>query len=127
APGLDAALEAIHVARVCAGALGVPGVLVVARTAREVTRGGMVGAGERAVRDAVALDVLVSAPLAAEAIQVFLAQDLASIERLLGVLESRSHPQVHAEVEIREHEHRRLETVGVVDRVAPELVALIDR
>src|SRR6266567_2934275 len=89
-------------------ALRVPGVLVVARTAREVTRGRVVGAGQCAVRDAVAVDVLVAAPFAAEAVQVLLVQDLAAVEWPLGVLESRRDPQIHAEVEVRQHENRRL-------------------
>ena len=124
---LELARQPVHVPGVGVGPLGVARHLVVARAAGEVTGGGVVGAGQRAVRHAVTVDVAVARPLAGELLQVLLGEDLAAVELLLRVLELGGHPEVHSEVEVGEHEHRCLEAIGVVERVARELVALFDR
>ena len=87
----------------------------------------MVGPGQRAVGDAVLVDVAVAGPLAGHLLEIVLRQHLSAVERFLRVLELRRHPQVHAEVEVGEHKDRRLESVRVVECVARELVALLDR
>src|SRR6266404_4534022 len=95
--------------------------------AREVTRGGMIRAGQRPVGHSVTVDVAISRPFAGKALEVRFGQNLSAVKRPVGVLELGRHPEVHAEVEVRKYEHRRLEPVGVVEGVAGELVALLDR
>ncbi len=87
----------------------------------------MVGPGQSAVGHAVVVHVAVARPLAGKLLQVALRQHLAAVELLLRVFELRRHPEVHAQVEVGEHEHGRLEAVGEVERVPRELVALLDR
>ena len=52
---------------------------------------------------------------------------LPAILRRLGVREGIRHPGVHAEIEVGEHEHRRLQAFGEVERADGEVVALLDR
>ena len=101
---VELAPEALHVLHVIVGALAVLAAGVVAGAAREIRR--RVGAGQRAVRDAVAVHVLVAAPLA-DARDGLRVQHLAAIDGRLGIRERIRHPRVHAEVEIAHDEHRR--------------------
>ena len=122
--GLELAREPVHVADVGRRALGVAAVLVVAGAAREVGGLALAGrAGQRAVRDGVAVDVLVAAPVLHRD-DAGLVEHLAAGDRLLGVREGVGHPEVHAEVEVAQHEHRRLEHLGEVERLLRELVGL---
>ena len=103
--------------------LAVERLLVVAGAAGEVRR--HAGAGQRPVGNAVAVDVLVAAPVA-DARQRLGVEHLAAIERLGRVLERVGHPGVHAEVEIAHHEDGRLQALGEVEGVLRHLVALGD-
>ncbi len=60
ARGFELAIQALHVVFVIVGALAVVGFVVVAAAAREVGGGGMIGAGQRAVADAVAIKIFVA-------------------------------------------------------------------
>src|SRR5262245_15696069 len=105
-PLLGQAVEVLLVGDVV---LGVARLLVVAGAAREVRRAVDLRAGQRAVRDAVAVGVRVAAPAArAELLDVRFRQHLAAIEALGGVRERVAEPVVHAELEVEHHEHRRL-------------------
>ena len=87
----------------------------------------MIGAGQRAVGDAVAVDVEVASPLAAELLELLGAEHLAAAIRLGRIDERIGHPVVHAEVEIGEDEDRRLEHLREIERLAGEVEALGDR
>ena len=106
------------------GILGVAAVLVVARAAREV-RALRAHARKRAIRDAVVVPVEIAVELG-ELLDLFLAQDLAAIRTIRVVpLELGAHPVVHADVEIRQHEHRRLQPVGEIEGRDREIEALL--
>jgi len=66
AHGLELVREAIHVVDVIVLALAVLGLVVVAAAAREIGRGRMIGAGERAIADAIAVQI----PVARETAQL---------------------------------------------------------
>ncbi len=97
--------------------------LVVAAAAGEVGGRRMIGAGQGAIADAVAIHVLVAGELA-QALQVFPAEHLAAVDGLFGIGERLRHPVVHAQVEVGEHEHRSLEFFGQVEGVAGHAEAL---
>jgi hypothetical protein len=79
-----------------------------------------VRAGERAVRDGVAVDVLIAAPVPALALLELLerlgVQHLAAIVHV-GVVpgERIRHPVVHADVEVRHDDDGRLQPLGEVE------------
>ena len=100
------------------GALAVDGLGVVSGAAREVgrhwgarCRAGC-GTGCRRRRHPR------TAPTAAQPSDIFLGQHLAAIHRLLGILKRLGHPNVHAEIEVAQHEHRRLQALGQVEGLA---------
>ena len=68
----------------------------------------MIGAGQRAVANAVAVHVFVAGK-AAQAVEVFFAQHLAALDRLLRIFERIRHPVVHAEIEVGHDEHQASE------------------
>src|SRR5207302_1507739 len=82
----------------------VPRHLVVSGASREVAGGGVVGPRQRAVGDAVAIDVAVPSPLAGQPLQVVFRQHLAAVEVLVRVFELGCHPEVHPEVQVGEDE-----------------------
>ncbi len=86
----------------------------------------MIGSRQRAIADAVAVDVLVAGE-AAQAIEVFLGEHFAALNRLLGIFERVGHPVVHAEIEVGHDEHRRLQLLGQVKRLAGHGEALRHR
>ena len=120
---VELARQAIEVVDEVVRPLAVERLLVVAGAAREVGR--HAGAGQRPVGNAVAVDVLVAAPVA-DAGQRLGVEHLAAIERLGRVLERVGHPGVHAEVEVAHHEDGRLQALGEVEGVLRHLVALGD-
>ena len=120
---LELAREPLHVANVVVRTLAVLRLLVVAGAAREV-RGHLL-AGDRAVGNAIAVDVLVAAPLA-DARERFGIKALAAVERLVGIRERFGHPGVHPEVQIAHHEYHHLEALGQVERLHGHRVALLD-
>jgi hypothetical protein len=83
-----------------------------------------VRAGQRAPGDAVAVDVLVAAEIAA-GFQLGRGHDLAAVvvARLVPV-EGCAQALVHADVQVGHHEHRRLQPVGQVQRGGGEFEAL---
>ena len=97
-----------------------------AGAAREVSRQRVLGAGNRAVADAVAVDVLVALELA-ESLQVLGVQDLAVLDRLGGIGKRLGEPEVHAQVEVGRHEDGRLELLGQVECLDGQRVAFRDR
>ncbi len=117
--------EPLHEVLVVFRALGVESLLVVAAAAGEVGGFGVVGAGQSAIRDGVAIDVFVAAELA-EALEVVGGENLAAVEGLVRIGERVGHPVVHAEVEVGEDEDRGLQLLGEIEGGAGELVALHD-
>src|SRR5206468_3494536 len=91
--------QARHVALPVVGTLGILALLVVTGAAREVGSLGMVGAGDSAVADPVAIEIAITLE-APETLEVFLGEHLAAIDRLFRILEWVAHPVVHAEVEV---------------------------
>ncbi len=79
--GLELARQPVEVLLPVLGALAVARFLVVAGAASEVGRQRVLGTGNRAVADAVAVDVLVTLELA-QSLQVVGVQDLAALDRL---------------------------------------------
>ena len=122
--GLELPREPIQILRVVLGTLAVLRLFVVARPAREIRRHAV--AGDRAVRDAVAVHVAVAREFA-DALERVGIQQLAARDRLGRIVEGVRHPRVHAQVEVRHHEDRRLHVLGEVERVHRHRVALGDR
>ena len=81
-------------------------------------------AWKRAVRDAVVVPVEIAVELG-ELLDLLLAEDLAAIRTIRVVPQARAHPVVHADVEIRQHEHRRLQPVGEIEGRDREIEALL--
>ena len=123
ARGFELVRQAVHVVGVIVRTLAVLRLLVVSAAAREPCRSGMVGSRQGAIADAVAVHVLVARE-AAQPFQIFRGQHLAAIHRLLGILERLRHPVVHAEIEIGHDEHRRLQLLGEIERLARHAEAL---
>ncbi len=122
----ELARKPIHDALVFIGLLGIAGSIVVARTAREVRSLRMLGAGQRTPADGVAVHVPV-ARKAAQPLEVFSGEHLAAVERLFRILKRLGHPVVHAQIEIGEHEDRRLQTFSEIECGVAEVKALLDR
>ena len=76
----------------------------------------MVGARQRAIANTVPVHVFVTGK-AAQPVEVFLRQHFPTIDRFFRILERFRHPVVHAEVEVRHHEHRRLQLLGQIERL----------
>ncbi len=120
------ARQPVHHLQVLVRLLGVARRIVVSRAAREVRRLGMIGARQRAPADGVAVHIAVARE-AAQPFEVFRGQHLAAIQRLVRIGERLRHPVVHAQVEIAEHKHRRLQPLGQIERRVAELEALLHR
>ena len=118
--------QAVEVPLPVLGALAVARLLVVAGPPGEVGRQGVLGAGDRPVADAVAVDVAVALELP-EPFQVVGVEHLAASEGLLGIGERVGQPEVHPEVEVGGDEDRGLELLGEVQRLDRQRVALADR
>ena len=97
---------------------------IVARTSCEVRR--RIGAGNRAPRNPIVIDIDVASPFAAELLQLLLRQDLSALVRLLWIFERIRHPVVHAQVEIGENEDGSLKHLGEIERLAAEFKTLFD-
>ena len=106
--------------------LAVNGLGVVPAAAGEVPRGGMLGPGQGAVTNAVAVYVAVALE-AAEPAQVFRAEHLAPRNRFFGIRKSVRHPIVHAQVEVAHDEDRRLEFFRQVKSLDRHRVTLLNR
>ena len=104
--------------------LGVRAVLRVPRAAREVRRLRM-HARQRAIGNAVTVLVEVAIELL-ELRDLLLAQHLAAIGAVAVVpLQVAAHPVVHADVEVRHHEHRGLQALGEIERLHRHVEALL--
>ena len=115
---LNLAIDAIEHVDVLVAVLGVGAVAVVAGAAREVRALGM-DSRQRAIRDAVAVDVEIAGE-ALRLLELLRRQHLAAIGPVAVVPgQLRDHPVVHADVEVAQHEDRRLEPLGEVERLRP--------
>ena len=120
---LNLAVDAVDHLDVLVAVLGVGAEAVVARAAGEV-RALRMDARQRAGGDAVAVAVEIAGE-GLDLVELLRGQHLAAI-RPIGVVprQLRDHPVVHADVEIGQHEHRRLEALGEIERRRRELERL---
>jgi hypothetical protein len=80
-----------------------------------------VNAGQRAIRNAIAVHVEVAMEFF-ELLDLVFRVDLAAVWHVVVVpLEIGAHPVVHADVEIRHHHDRGLQPLGEIERVAREV------
>ena len=121
---LELARQPVHIVHVVVRPLAVLALRVVPRSARERRRHAV--ARDGAVRDAVAVDILVAAPLS-QFLYHLGGEQLPAVDRLVGILEALGHPVVHPEVQVHHDEDRRLELFGEVERLLRHGVALLDR
>ena len=85
---------------------------------------GCIRARQRAPADGVAVHVAI-ARKAAQPLEILGGQHLAAIQRLLRIRKRLRHPVVHAQIEIGEHKHRRLQPLRQIERRVAELEALL--
>ena len=105
---LELAFQAIEDDLILGRVLGVAAVLRMAGTSREV-RPLRMNAGQGSIRNRIAILVHVPIELI-ELLDLFLRQHLAAIGLVAIVpFEDRAHPIIHADIEIRHHEHRCLQ------------------
>ena len=83
--------------------------------------------GNRAVRDAVAVDVLVAAPGADPRQRRRASRTLPRSIGRSGYSNVRRHPGIHRQIEVAHHEHQRLEALGEIEGVHRHRVALLHR
>ena len=106
--------QAIQDLLVLAGVLSVAAIHVVTGTAGKEGPPGML-ARQRAVRDAVAVHVQVAIE-GFHFLKLLGAQDLAAVGPVPVVPgQLLAHPVVHAQVQVRKHDHRRLQPLGQVE------------
>src|SRR5258708_25781088 len=86
----------------------------------------MAGPRGGAVADAGPVNVMITVE-AAEPVQIFLGQNLAALDGLLRILKGIGHPVVHAQVEVRHDEYRRLKLFGQIEGILRHGVALFRR
>jgi hypothetical protein len=104
--------------------LGVTAVLVVSGAAGEVRALGR-HARQRPVRDRVIVHVEVAVEFR-QRLDLLLAEHLAAVGTVAVVpLQFGAHPVVHADVEVRQHEHRRLQPLGEVEGLHGQVEALL--
>ena len=73
-------------------------------------------AWQRAIRNAVSVHIEVTIE-GLRLLQIFRRQDLATIRHMVFIpLKLGDHPVVHADIEIRQHHNRRLQTFGEIER-----------
>ena len=85
----------------------------------------MRGAGQCAIRNRIAVDILVAGE-AAGLFKLLGVEDLAARDGLFGIVEGLGHPVVHAEVEVGEDEDRGLQRLGKIEGLHAKLEALPD-
>ena len=120
AGGFELACQPLQIVFPVRGPFAVGGIGGVAGAACEVGGGGVVGAGHGAVGDAVAVDIQVASPALAvvlffEGIELLGGEHLAAIERCFRVGELFGDPEIHADIEVAEHEDGGLEPFGEVE------------
>ena len=118
--------ETVEVALPNFGKLGVTRFFVVAGPAGEESRVGVLGARQRAIGNAVFVDVAVSSPRR-HAVEILGGEHFAPIEGFLRIRQRRCEPRVHTEVEIAQHEDRRLKAIRQFERLHRELVRFLNR
>ena len=107
--------QAIHNVLIFVRVLGVGAKLRMARSACEI-RTLRMRAWQRAIRNAVSVHIEVAIE-GLRLLQVFRRQDLAAIRHMVFIpRELGNHPVVHADIEIRQHHNRRLQTFGEIER-----------
>src|ERR1700722_7238736 len=101
ARGLEFAQQALHIVDVRTGFLGVAGETVATSAAGEIGAERRMSAGQSAVGDAVAVDVVVAAEIANRRFELLAAEDLAAIvgARIVPA-ERRGEVRVHADIEV---------------------------
>ena len=114
---LELARQAVHVVGVVVGTLAVLRTSRCGRCRARTRPRRMIGAGQGAVADAVAVHIFVARE-AAQPFEIFGGQNLAAVLRLLGILERLRHPVVHAQIEVGHDEHRRLQLLRQIKRIA---------
>ena len=122
ARGLVLASQALHHPRIHFRALGIARRFVVTRAASEEDAFGVLHARQRAPGNPVAVHVAIALELG-QLRQRLVVQHLAAIPARLGIGERIAHPIVHAQVEIRQHEHRRLQPLRQIEGRHAEFVA----
>src|SRR6267143_872714 len=99
---------------------------IVAPGARSMTGGGTneraVRAGKRPVGDSVTVEIAVTLE-GCDLGEVLGREHLAAVPGLVRVTERLGHPDVHSDVEIGQHEDRRLEPLGEIERFHSKQIA----
>src|ERR1700686_1213026 len=95
---LKLATEALHVLLKIVGTLALLRLLVMSAASGKECGSGMIGAWQSSISDTIPVNILIASETA-KAVQVFLAEDFAAIQRFLGIMEGLGHPIIHAEVE----------------------------
>ena len=126
ARGFKLAVEALHVVFVIVGALAVIGFVVVSAAASEVGSGGMLGAGQSAVADAVAIEISVAGE-AAEFGEGIFVENFAALDGDGWIFEGIGHPVVHAKIEIGHDEDERLKLLGEIESFRSHAETLCNR
>ena len=120
---LPLAQEAVEHDLIFRGIFGVSAVLRVTRAAGEVGRFRM-HARHRAIGNSIAILVEIAMKLL-ELQQLFLAEHLAAVGLVAVVpFEVAAHPVVHADIEIGQDEHGRLQPLGEIERLHGHVEAL---
>ena len=115
--GLELVQQALHVVDVVVALFAIARVAVLAGAAGEEGAALRMRAGQRAVGDAVAVDIEVAAELD-PGLELLVGHHLAAVVSARRIpVQRRDQPVVHADVEIEHDEDRRLQPVGEVERV----------
>src|SRR5580704_5438768 len=120
---LELTRQPVHVIGVVVGALAVLALLIVTAAAGKPRSAGMFRARQRAIRNGVAVYVLVARE-ASGFLQLLFRQYLAADHWLVGIYKRVRHPVVHAEIEIGHDEYRALQLFGQVEGSARHREAL---
>ena len=118
--------ETIEIALPHLGHLRVTRFLVVAGAAGKEAGAGMLRPRQRAIGDAVLVDVAITSPRLHRS-EIVGAEHLAAVERFLRIAQRRRQPRVHPKIQIAQHEDRRLKAFREIERLHRELVCLGDR
>ncbi len=123
--GLQLASQALHVVRIVGAGLAVFGVGIARRAAAEEGALGRVGARYRAPGNAIAIDIEIAAEILAR-IQHLGGHHLAAIVAATVVpVEGLAQAIVHADIQIEQDKHRRLQAVSQVEGLGTEREALV--
>src|SRR5690606_39075009 len=119
------ATQARSVVQPVVWALAVDSTLVVAGPARNIRAQRVLDPWQRTIADPVAIRIFV-ARTTPGALDVLGGQHLAAIHRLVRIFKRIAHPEVHAQVEVAQHEDQGLQPLRQVERAPAELKHLGD-